>query len=319
MSISVFQCDTCARSINIDETSQIVSSRCVITKYCKGTLRKQFNKSYKHNNNLTVVDGIDNYEKTSRLYKHTQKLPSSTWNIQHNLNSISNVIIYVNAIVNEKQTLKQIDSDSYVILKNEPNLIIVQFENPILGQAHVITSNNTTYTSTKETVTTLSQLTANGFLTLAVPVSEIDAEKAIFELNFIAPSSNKVTSADITFNAHKYQSSVSLFNTPWKNAQLIVWNDTLYRVHSIRTQNIFNQLYIEDQSNFFFTDPKGSLILTSNNPYEVFADTSQKIIKCELLTSRNDITFCSSGDWMVDDKLKIVYPPEIQIIKTIFD
>jgi hypothetical protein len=276
MSITTYNCSACKRSIEIVDNDNALTfvDRCVITQFCKGTLSKVNTKSGSLVSNATdLVDGLQDYIKTDRMYSYTQTLPSSSWKITHDLNSNPLTYVYIKSINN---TYTPIDDDNYVVTVLDSNNVIIEFADSIVGIAHLISRGNAEQKIIADQQQTV-QGSANGILTIATPVIVNDQLSISYNITSISPVSNTPSTHSVSFLAHKYQNSISLFNTPWKDAQLITWNNSLYRVRSVRISNVLSSGDIQDRSPFYFTDNPDILILLSNSPYTDPVDINKSV------------------------------------------
>lgn len=322
MAITIYQCDKCTRTIELVESDSELAlvNKCIITKLCKGSLKKSGNRSTGLVGKPTpIVEGLDDYEPKSRLYVHEQKLSTSVWRINHKLSSDPIVYVYFNSVDSSgKQGYMQLDSDTYVVNIIDKDTVTIEFANNSIGVAHLIAQSSINIPPTVAAPVELQQITANTILTIATPIIPTDEAIQSYNMSFIRTTDSVVLTGNISFAAHKFNESLALFNTPWRTTQLITWNNRIYRVRSIRVNTIVNTIGIEDGAPFYFTDNPDILILTSKAPYSDPIDISQYVLTPDKITNPNT-TRLSSNELLVDNNLAFLYPPGIKLLKTVFE
>jgi hypothetical protein len=326
MSIVVYQCDTCKRELDIlrNERGLDTVSRCVITQGCKGSLYQIDEKGTGvFGRPLTDVDGLDNYRQRNVLYIHEQLLSSSSWTIEHGLNSNPSVVVYLdNVTVDGVRSSTILDMDDYVVNFVDGNNITIQFAVGSTGIAHIISrSSNPDTVNFIQQPNTFDQLTANSVLTIGLPFVDDDPKTTDILLNFISPSTSNITSLIVEFTSHNFNGEISLFNTPWQDTDLIYTNGQIYKLKSVRVDSIMSSQDIESGSPFFFDDTN-FIILTSNPPYSslnVDINDTRVYIPSKIESSGvGSNTSGNDGEFFIDETTAINLHPPIKIIKTIF-
>ena len=322
MAITIYQCDKCSRTIELVESDQQLAlvNKCVITKLCKGVLKKSGNRSTGIVGKPTpIVEGLEDYEPKNRLYVHEQKLSTSIWRIKHGMKTNPSVYVYFNTVdSNGKRGYLQLDSDQYVVNLIDNDTITIEFANNSIGVAHLIAGSSVDIDPVISTSVELQQISANNILTIATPIIPNDAAVEIYNMSFVRTTDSAILTYPVSFAAHKYENSLALFNTPWRNTQLITWNSRIYRVRSIRVNTIVNAVGIENGAPFYFTDNPDIIILTSKAPYSDPIDISQFVITPDLLTNLNT-TRLSNNELLVDNNIPFLYPPGIKLLKTVLE
>lgn len=319
MSVVIYTCDTCKRDIEIVEKDTVLSliQNCIITQNCKGSLYKTGVRPNGVMGKPTpVVEGLEDYSKRGRLYVHEQLLPSSSWVINHNLNTNPIVYAYLKAVDGK---YKQLDQDQYVVTIDNQDTIVVEFAEKSIGIVHVVARPNVEQPLVTVSDVTTNQASANTIWTIATPVLGYDDELIqSYAVTFTAPSTSQTTTVNIPFTAHKKDTSIALFDSPWRNAQLIIWNDILYRVRSVRITNILSANPIENKSPFYFVDAPDILILTSKSPYESDTDMANEVVYVPDMP-RNAFTRnrVSDSELYVETRMITDIFPTLQVYRTI--
>lgn len=324
MSVTIYSCDTCKREIELIENNNSITlvNNCIITQHCKGTLTKTGSRpNGVIGKPTTTVDGLEDFQQQARLVIHNQTLPSSSWLIDHDLDC--NPIVYVyqsSKTTDNKNAYTQLSSDQYVLIIENQKSIKIQFADNTIGIVHVIARPNNNNPDPVVDTQQNIQVSANTILTIATPILTDDALVQTFNIAFTSPSTSRTSIVAVSFTAHKFDQSLALFNTPWRNTQLIVWNDRLFRVRSVRITDIINSNIIEDGSPFYFVDNPDAIILTSQSPFENEADVNDDVVYIPDIAqntfSKNQII---DSEALVDVSLLIDYFPKLQITKTIND
>jgi hypothetical protein len=313
--MTILLCDKCNRTITVDSVSILPNSRCIITKFCKGILHVTNAETPA----LDLDHQLQDYSARAKLYVHEQPLASYRWLINHNLNTHPKIHVYRAVVNDSKLSHIELDSDDYVIDHKSNVLTVVEFADNISGIAHAISSETANDIEPLPT-TTISylQLTSNTILTIATPLTDADETQMTVTFGFISPTSNSLISVPIVFNAHKLGSSISLFDTPWKTAQLISVNGRLYRVRSTILSLHLKNNKISSGTPFTILDNSDCIILTGNEPRTELVDISNTVALVKNIMAANT-TNCvvSDNELLVDAKLSISYNPKLIIIKTI--
>lgn len=327
MSVVVYECDTCRREIDIvrNERGLDTVRRCIITDGCKGSLYQTEERSTSvFGRPVEDVEGLDNYRARNILYIHNQLLSSPQWIIEHNLNSDPSVVVYIDIVnLDGTRSYQTMDPDDYVVNFVDGNNITIEFAVGTTGIAHVISrSSNTTPIELQDTEQQWYQVTANSILTIGVPFEIGNSEQfTSIPTSFISPSTSSVITTDVTFTAHKFNGDVSLFNTPWQDADLVYVGGVLYKIKSTRISDVLTSQRIEEGSPFYF-DRNDILIFTSNEPYSSLnVDTNQTRVFSANDLSRSLVTANTRVDdsqLTIDVTQAIDYHPPIKVIERIF-
>lgn len=278
MSVTLYTCDTCKRELEVVQNDSALSlvQNCVITQGCKGSLYKTgVRPNGVIGKQTPVVEGLSDYKQQGRLFIHEQTLPSSAWVINHDLNTNPIVYTYLKAIDGQ---YTQLDQDQYVVNIIDQNNITVEFADNSIGIVHIIARPNIDQPPVEAAPVETQQFSANTIWTIASPILEEDELVQAYDITFTSPSNSQSVTVPVEFTAHKKDDNIALFNTPWRNAQLVVWNDKLYRVRSVRITNVTNANPIEDGSPFYFVDNPNIIILSSSAPYETDTDINNKVV-----------------------------------------
>lgn len=322
MTISIFQCNSCNRTIELNELNSTITfvNKCIITHHCMGKLTKVGQRVPGVMGKPTpVVDGLQDYSSKKRLYQHEQKLSTSQWKINHDLDTNPTVIVYLNSVSSTgKQGYEQLDSDLYYVNIIDSKNIILEFDANYIGIAHVIarsTSNIQTIT-VKET-DTFTQVSANNILTIATPIIPNDGEIKPLNVSYIHPITSQQIDNVVNFIAHKFENKIALFNTPWRNIELITWNFRIYRLHSIRLSTLMSNIGATNGVPLFFPNNSDFIILTSNSPYETDVDININVVNGNDLIGDINNNQTNNNEYYVDSTIPFLYPPGVKIAKLI--
>jgi hypothetical protein len=349
MATITYNCSVCARSIDLVENQQGLTtfSKCVITYGCKGKLLAvKRNPDNIRGTFPTEVPGLEDYIPRNVLFNYTQTTASATWTINHNLNTVPAVSIYAYNPVNE---LVELNVNQYTVTTVNQNTLLITFTSPQTGMAQCISRNTITPpVVAAPTPVTLSQVTANGVFTFAVPkyLTRFDYPPSILpqpSLPFdLINNSNIRIEVTITLpnvapvTCTEYLST-SLTNTPW-----LAWNEILVRKRKncyVFSKNILDfrtfggQItsldQIPDGTQLEITridygtgvlqpiDTEGLYILLANSPYTSNDKILDTIIDVGDMVD-NDIPYFSfnNTDFYVDpSNVDPTYPNIAQVVK----
>lgn len=320
MSVTAYQCDKCKRQLELVDSQQTITivNKCIITKNCKGKLQLVERKydgiigkpsQYEQN--------IEDYVIAPRLYVHTQVLPASVWKIKHKLSTNPIVVVYVNSNIDGKQSYREVPTEDIVVDVVDENNITVYFANNQIGIVHVISRSSIDVDPVAEKHITLNQITSNGILTIGVPIHLATSIQYQTQITIYDPSTNQPLVFTTIFTAHKFNDQISLFDTPWKDAQVVATNGVIYKCYSVRVSNIFGAVTIQNGS-YFKIDNSDVIILTSNQPHQLSADIKSHIV---IPSSLNNLpinaTRFDNFELLVDEDSFILYYPGVKILQTI--
>lgn len=310
--LTLYTCNTCQKSKQFTE-EQLISlqpSRCTITDNCKGTMYLD------HINSSSLINNSP-YGSRKRFFEHTQTVGAYKWNIDHNLQSYPDVQVFRQVVINEKLDYLLMDPNDYVVTHAE-NKTTIEFAEKINGIAHLIAKASADHIiNTTSTTVEYIQATANTILTIATPYKLVDDIQTTILISAINNTTGKETDIDMVLTAHKLNTNISLFDTPWKDSQVISINNKFYRVRSIRFANFCTNNHISDGSPIFFNNDSESLILLSSYPYLDSVDKSTLVIPISGL--RDYSCKVSKNELTVDASASVQYSLKPIIVKTIQD
>jgi len=326
MSIVVYQCDTCNRDIDIvrNEHGLDTINRCVITHGCKGTLHQiQERPTGVRGTPTEDVDGLDNFRQRNILHVHDQTLSSSSWTVNHNLNTDPSSHVYIHTIaLDGNRSTKLVDPETYVVTYIDADTSVIEFASATTGVVHsVARSSNPADDQVKLADPIFVQVSANAILTIAT--AEFSGQSVIQMMSFISPSTGSVVVTPVEFTAHKDDttSEIALFNTPWQDTDTVLANGQPYKVRSVRISDIIQSQNIEPGSPFFFNNPSDFILLLSTAPYESSVDhnLNSTVLPEDIISSGTVFNSHVLNDELhVDGITTTEYHPAIKIITTIF-
>jgi len=186
-----YKCDTCKREIELIEnkTGLTTTSRCIITKNCRGGL--YFVKRNPNNvrESLPKYDReLDDYTPRKLLHVHDQSIENTDWIIRHGFGESTVFIVY-------GSTGTVLPPEDYVITTIEPGVSLVKFPFKSIGTVHVLTRTGGSVAEIDTTQIFDVLLSDNGTLTFAIP-------KYITRLNSqtfpIVPPSSVIITPSVT-------------------------------------------------------------------------------------------------------------------------
>ena len=223
MAIITYTCDTCHRSVDVPQNKFgfEVYRNCIITASCKGTLSYIATRpEYIRGTTTHISPNLPDWIQRLVLYKHTQKVPATTWKIKHNLNNKPDVNVFV--YDNNNQLIKFIPSSvSYIDI----NTVQITLPLKYTGIIECIAKYSNTNINIPSTISdSLVQISNNHYLTFAV---SRQYHNPILKLEI---SSAGVTSNSITVTVPLISNNSLL---PWGNAHTAHFNGKNYIIYSI--------------------------------------------------------------------------------------
>lgn len=340
MATITYQCNRCKRQISKLENQQglTVYGKCIITEGCLG----QLNTIGRNIDSIretfpSEVIGLLDYSPRKALFTFKQNIPSKSWAIRHDLSTSPAVVVFV---ANTSGKLTQLDPENFTIAIVDPNNIILNFTQPLTGEAQCV-ARSTSVTTSTPTTSSMFQVTNGGVLTMAVQqlivnsnsqVPNVDMTTATFtvQLTVTQPSQQPVQSVETI--------SVPL-NTasPWENwPKILVRKRKNYLTRtkniydfsafggggSLNTTNIANGTRVQfSRIQFPFSqyrpiDSREMLVLLSNSPYAAIDKIRNKVIDLgEMLDSNINYFVYNNGELFVDaSNIEVSYPDTIQVL-----
>lgn len=303
MSIVVYECDTCNRSIDRKQNPQglDVIGRCIITDGCKGFLHK---KDEKKQHNIPrippPVEGLTDWVQRKILHTHEQNIASLSWYIEHNLGTEPAVQVNIE-VINEDNSISLQELLPTEINTIDENNIQLIFNQRVSGIAQCISRSSakgqkiTTLTPTIESIppSASTQISANGLLTIGI--AGYNNTDITVEFNFYSTITRSIIPKQVKFYSNL--TNASLASTPWSSSAQILVNGVLYNLFTgiisdlmvdKRTYSV--NVIIED----ILTSPQFSnvldktIVVFADSPFGEVDGNMEKYIK---LNSTNTITY----------------------------
>lgn len=267
MATVTYKCNICDREIDLLENKQGLTtfSKCVITYGCKGKLLavKRNPDNIRESFSLEVA-GLEDYSPRNVLFNYVQSLPSNIWIINHDLNTIPAISVYVYDSTNK---LTELDPNQYKIISASSNQIKIAFTNTYTGKAQLVSRNSIKNSPIGlANPVALTQITTNGYFVFAIPkyLTKFSYQPTILpspnlpynlsdvpiriEISLKKPNKEEEVCTE-TLNA-------TLANTPWNG-----WSEILVRKrrnYYLFSKNILNFRTLGGETTKFNEIPDGT-------------------------------------------------------------
>lgn len=237
MTIVVYECDTCNRTIERQQNKHGMDfvGRCVITNGCKGDLHlTKVKPAHVIPSIPNRVEGLDDWIQRAVLYTHEQTIRSEVWYIQHNLGSEPSTQVFMDITLGDgSEGQEEIVPDLITVLS--PNEIEISFDAHTSGTAQCLARSSAvgqsvTYLKTEPPsgitgVSTNSyQMSHRQVLTLAVNDSLPPETVITGTVHFVSPTTLIEVTIPITYTIG------SLIRTPWFGVTQVSIAGKLYTV-----------------------------------------------------------------------------------------
>lgn len=339
MTVIVYQCDTCNRTIDLPQNKKglEVIQRCVITDGCRGKLSQiKVQRDFVRGEFPAAVDGLDDWSQRKLLYTHTQGVQLDTWTVEHNLGVFPSIQVFVERPVvtttttttaipcelrnYEEATTELIEITPEDIITVDVNKFIVVFNKPEAGVVQCV-ARSSKPVIINQRITAVAevqpfQLTKNSSLTLAT-IS--NAATVDVELEFITPTGSVLSSVFTVDN-------VVSVNSPWfsggvTNAYI---NANKYVIRDLNllsspSSPAFAGLGVPSGSSFYIKTidsvplaDNEVYMLLANQPLEVVDRLTTKIIDPStigLTESANSFYYDNGQLFAYDNLIESIYPP----------
>lgn len=293
--MTIFTCSVCGKSTQIDTTSSLVFTNCLLTAHCSGRLYRNANAS----DGAKVTSTVNRY----KLEILTQPLLSKVWVSSYRTTTIPYVLVYQ---LNANGGYTQLKTGFSVSINSSSNLVIT-LNTATSGVAHIISNTSFKLPELVQPDTEYVQLSANSILTIASNSTNDTITKVV---TYTDPETNSLTTSNLTFTAHKSSIGVSIFNTPWKNVESVILESKPFRVFSCNISQSIPNIQGIKWTIDFGTD----IHLLSMYPFLQPQD-------CELgmtCVSQSSGVFNPPNLWVEGSQLYRYYPL-IKFKKSIFD
>ncbi len=287
MTVIVYTCDTCKRSIDIVQNKQGLESmqRCIITDGCRGKLTQSDRlQDYLRGSPTARVLGLEDWSPRKMLFTFRQSVENTIWHVVHDLGVFPAIQIYVNREMSVPYdptvpckiqqpsivTQTEININDVTITVINDNSFTITFPTAQSGTVQCVARSSAPKNST--TVTPVSpaalfQLTNSSELSVATILSSTFINVT---LTFITPAGALI---DMVYSVDNIPS----INSPWNDANTVVINGKIYVIRSfdfIAGHTEFTNGTIPTGSSFYIKQVNGIqpaarsiLLLLSNSPY----------------------------------------------------
>lgn len=316
---SVYQCDVCNRRIRTPTNRHglDVVQRCTITAGCQGKLHRV--TSLKDINSTPAfppeVVGVQDWFARNILYTHQQPIRTAVWIIQHNLQNVPVLHVFVHRTVDGETVLVEQDPAGIDII--DANTTRVTFTSAESGQAQCVslsTKNTTNYNNTLSTNESLDvvQLSSDvGELTVAT----LDSSETVdITLTFLSSEVTNITYSGID--------NVPSIYSPWIGANSVIVNGKRYTVRSFNlTQTLpapayFSTGVVVNGTSFFVSKINDTLVgtndvlfLLSNAPHTNVDRIHDRYIDSSFVSHTSPEVFYEDGKgYAASSVIKSTYP-----------
>lgn len=273
MTVIVYQCDTCNRTI--DKTQNLqgleIVSRCVITSFCKGTMLKVDTKGQDVARGFPApVAGLTDWRARRVLYNHNQTVPSNIWKIDHKLNTNPSIQVYIETADTTKEESNLVEIEPLSIEHINKDTSIVTLRAGQIGVAQCISRNATRAAASTVDVIKNIDLTRNAEVesiltkqTMTIAVRLDLTMSGNTEINPIPVTLQFLSSKDLTLipGISDFSFGPTNANSHWHPYELVFIKGKFYKLLSC-TVNMVNltDAGVKDGSFFYFEKINGSTI-----------------------------------------------------------
>lgn len=324
---SIYKCSACSRRVRVPTNKQglDIIQRCIITHNCLGKMSRVTNA--KDINDTPAfspeVEGVPDWFQRRVLYTHDQPVQSATWTIRHSLATRPKVYVYVNRIVNGRETLVKVDPKTETTV--DLNTIQLTFDTPASGSAQCIalSSQNTTNPTSlapTETPSEAFQLTSdNGEITIATLSSD-----PLVGIGLTYRTSG--TEQELTIDYAGIDATASV-GSAWAGTQRVVINGQLYTIRSFNiTKTPLAPAYfaggaVPNGSRFYISTfsnappSRGSvLFLLSRSPHATVDRITDRYVDASTISSVSPQLFYNQGRAYAElSVIRTTYPPVLTV------
>lgn len=342
MSTNTYECNTCKREIELLENKQglDVAAKCIITKGCKGKLRRTKRNPDNIRESFPKVDSrFEDYSKRRLFYSHIQTNITNLWFVRHDLGVFPSVSIFEKVLVNNKTTYIELPSSDYTIAVVDHNTVKITVNRHIEGIAQFVARSSTEIKPNLVSAETSTfQVTVGGTFVFAFPkfiTKDVGGNKAIpIDINnFLSEVELEVVLQRPNEDSVYCTESISATQeaTPW-----LGWPEILLRKRRnfyVKSKNIldFRTLNANDVSfsdipegtRLSFTrinygdgvlrtiDSEGVLLLLSQSPYNSVDKVKNKLIDLgDLIGNPEGYFVYRNGNFYANESFtEHTYPP----------
>lgn len=317
MAIIQFTCDTCKRTIDLQQNREGIDTfgRCIITDGCKGKLHQVKVKPDQVIGQLTPdAAGLNNWIPRKILYDHYQPLSATQWIVKHNLNGVPSVQVFVYKTEEDfvNDILTEITPDNITV--TDPNNLLITFTLPQRGVAQCIarSTDEEVVVASEKVASELKQITmtagARQYMTIATLTTIDDRAEVNHEIQFLSPTTFKpiTPTVNLAFTS-PFGRSGEL--TPWYGVERVLIGGKTY---TLRTAEV--KADVPKGSAFYFIDPpkkRDTFIMLAKAPYTEYDRILDKIIDLNNVNENTAAanTIYRDGQLFISDSLwESIYP-----------
>lgn len=313
MTIVVYQCDTCKRTIELQQNKKglEIVQKCIITHGCRGNLFQQkVLQDYIRGRIPGDVVGLENWQPRKVLHNHTQTIQNDTWTITHNLGVFPVISVFVDRpTVENPNNQEEITPDSINYI--DANVLELKFNNQWSGicQLFTLTSSVELFEPNiqeAEDEVAPAQLTNSGELSIATRISTYAGATPI---NIDLTYTNDVGSPIV--KTYSVDDQPSLLSS-WLDYNKIIFKGSVYTVRSFNT--IVPEMAdgtIVDGATVDFTNVNSSndvIILLANAPFEIFDKITDEYVDVMNATQPTTFFYDNGEIFGNDNIIKTIYP-----------
>ncbi len=316
---TVYQCDTCNRSVRIPSNNYGlgVIRHCFLTENCVGVMRRNSTiiNPYSVNTIAPEVDGLTDWTPRRALINFSQGIPSTTWTIKHDMGVQPIIHAFTLSVTPQgKTTYTEIFPISTSIV--DANTSQIKFSTPQHGVAQCIATTTAPYaavTTTQAPTTTSQSFQITNGMTMALATSSTEYAIPI-SVTVTPPSGNPITKS---FSAATYQIS----QTAWANAQLVVIGNNTFTTRAIMFNSdpqtsilLANGTLVNGSAiSFNVQNPNSVLVLLANPPFTTTDQIANRYVDAINLTTTSSLFYNNGELYAYTSAEKRIFPPIIRV------
>lgn len=279
MSLVVYECDTCKRTIERVQNTKGLDfvGRCVITLGCQGILRfQELKKSLSNPSYPSPKTGVTDWTQTPLLYDFIQETPSRTWTVPHRLNANPAVQTYT---YDEAQEIVAIDPIAVEYI--DENTVRVFFENEVAGVAQCLVRTSAATKPLKST--TVQQETRRLSVSRRINLALLPLPGNTVRFGFQQSNTSSLTFFDLTLE--QGGSNTGGWNVDVGSKVLI--NNKRYDLYFVDVGSLINQLPV---GSFGYVGLPNEHAVTSSAANIIpFEDSQMYLLLTNFPYTQNDI------------------------------
>lgn len=334
MATNTYNCTVCKRQVERVENLYGLDtfSKCIITNGCLGKMRKTGRNLDNIRESFPKFEAnLEDYVPRNSFYPHVQNIATTTWLVEHGLNCIPSVSVYLSG------SSEPLNENSYTVTTVSRTVSKLVFLTPVDGIAHFSARSSTAIvapTISRDTSTT--QVTVDGSFVFAFPkliTKDTNGQSVTMDLNdpigdirlevvLERPNLEPIWCFEVISGMFDV--------TPWAGVDevLVAKRKNYY----LKTKNILKFTTLGNPDATFSDIPEGTrirftrvdygtgviqaiesksvLLLLSSAPYEFTDKVRNKLLDLgELLASGKYLTY-TDGEFVIDNSvIEKTYPP----------